>query len=112
MPTPTDGTIEWHDDGHQLCLQIVRSELVISTVLCPHAGEEEAPCRVRQAPCVVTYFIERYGLECNVGVCVPAEYVDIAWSLEGDPDDIDAEAQVWVIPTTDDFFASWRGTQV
>ena len=104
--------LRWHDDGHQLWLQLARDELVIATVLCPHSSAlEPGPCAVRQAPCVVTHFVTRFGLECNVGTCAPEEYLTVAWSLVGDPDELDL-AQVWIIPTTDEVFASWRATQV
>jgi hypothetical protein len=102
--------LRWHDDEHRLWLQLVRSDLVIATTLCPHNGDPEAPCRSRQAACIVQHFIERFGLDCNVGVCAPAEYLDIAWAVVGDKDDLDL-AQVWVIPTSDDVFAAWRATQ-
>lgn len=109
----TGPTLQWHDDGHELWLQLVRDELVIATVLCPHSvdDDEATPaCRVRQAECVVQHFITRFGLECNVGTCAPEEYLTIAWALVGDPDELDL-AQVWIIPTSDDVFASWRATQ-
>lgn len=99
--------LRWHDDGHELWLQLVRNELVVATVLCPH---EEGPCRARQTDCVVRFFIDRFGLECNVGTCAPEERLGIAWAIVGDPDDLDL-AQVWIIPTTDDVYASWRATQ-
>lgn len=45
-----------------------------------------------------------------MGVCAPTERLDIAWALVGDSDDLDS-AQVWIIPTSDDVYASWRITQ-
>lgn len=105
-----DETFKWHDDGHQIWLQIVRSDISVVTVICPHTNDDAAPCRSRQAPCVVQFFVDRFGLECNVGICTPSESIDVAWTLVGDPDDLDL-AQVWVIPTTDDVFASWRTEQ-
>jgi hypothetical protein len=108
MPEPD--ALRWHDDGHQLWLQLVRADLTVATVLCPHATDDDGPCRSRQAECVVRYFIDRFGLECNVGTCAPEEYLDVAWSLVGNADDLDL-AQVWIIPTSDDVFASWRATQ-
>jgi len=107
----TPDQLEWHEDGHELWLQLVRDELVVATTLCPHGGESDAPCRVRQAPCVVQHFVERFGLECNVGVCAPEERLAIAWAVTGDPDELDL-AQVWIIPVTDDVYASWRATQI
>ena len=52
----------------------------------------------------------RFGLECNVGVCEPSPELQIAWSVNGDPHDIDA-CQCWVIPVTDDVFSLWARTQ-
>ena len=106
MSEPSD--LRWHDDGHELWLQLVRSELVVATVLCPHGGTGQ--CSTRQAECVVRFFIDRFGLECNVGVCAPEERLAVAWALVGDSDDLD-NAQVWIIPTSDDVFSSWRATQ-
>lgn len=108
---PADDTVRWHEDGHRLWLQLVRDELVISTVLCPNKGAEQPPCASRQASCVVEHFVNRFGLECNVGVCAPEEMLEVAWTLIGDRDDLDL-AQVWVIPITDDVYASWRSSQV
>lgn len=104
------GELRWHEDGHSLWLQLARSELVVATVVCPNANTDEGECHSRQAPCVVTHFIDRFGLECNVGICPPTERLDIAWALTGDADDLDS-AQVWVIPTADDVYASWRLSQ-
>ena len=109
----TGAELRWHDDGHELWLQLARDELVVATVICPHASnrdDDPGPCRVRQADCVVEHFVTRFGLECNVGTCAPEEYLRVAWSLVGNPDELDL-AQVWIIPTSDDVFASWRATQ-
>ena len=106
MTAQEPDALRWHDDGHQLWLQLVRNELSIATVMCP----DEGSCRVRQAECVVRFFLDRFGLECNVGVCAPEEYLNIAWALVGDPDELDL-AQVWIIPTSDDVYASWRAAQ-
>ena len=108
--TASPGELRWHEDGHSLWLQLVRSELVVATVICPHGSSDEGACKSRQAQCIVTHFIDRFGLECNVGVCAPTERLDVAWALTGDADDLDS-AQVWIIPTSDDVYASWRLSQ-
>lgn len=98
----------WHDDGHSLWLELHRDSVVVLSVFCPGPAKE---CRDRYGACVVAGHIDRYGLECHVGQCPPAEHLPIAWSLQGDIDDPD-ESQVWVISTTDSLFASWRATQM
>ena len=99
----------WHKDSHVIHLQLNKSELRIVGVDCPHT--EDAPCKHPDAPCVVKYFITRFGLECNVGVCAPQETLNVAWTLVGGShQEIDA-CQVWVIPETDEAFAAWIVTQ-
>lgn len=105
-----DDTVLWHDDGHVLWLELNKSEVVVTTVMCPHG--EGAPCRHHRIGCVVQHFIHRYGLECNVGVCPAAEQIPVAWALIGgdiNTQDID-ECQVWVVPTMDDVFSAWAET--
>jgi hypothetical protein len=106
MTNASTDDLVWHDDGHTLWLELNRSELMVLSVLCP-GGEECADSRGR---CVVEWFINRFGLECHVGVCVPEEQVRIAWAIVGDKDEKD-ESQVWVISVTDDLYAAWRSTQ-
>lgn len=107
---PSAEELRWHEDGHRLLLQLARDELIVSTVLCPNRGDDEPECSSRQTSCVVEYFVNRFGLECNVGVCAPEETLEVAWTLVGDRDSLDL-AQVWIIPTTDDVYSSWRATQ-
>lgn len=97
----------WHDDGHRLWLELQRDSIVVLSTFCPGP---EAVCRDRHGHCVVTQFVDRYGLECHVGQCAPDEMLTVAWSLQGDIDDPD-ESQVWVISTTDSLYASWRSAQ-
>lgn len=97
----------WHDDGHSLWLELNRDNVVVLSTFCPGPA---AQCRNRHDRCVVTEHIDRYGLECHVGQCPPAEHLKVAWSLQGDIDDPD-ESQVWVISTTDSLFAAWSSTQ-
>jgi len=106
MQQATDNSLVWHDDGHELWLELNRHELVVLSVSCPGSGE----CADRRGNCVVRWFVDRFGLECHVGVCVPAERVQVAWALVGDPDDKD-ESQVWIISVNDDLFAAWRSVQ-
>jgi hypothetical protein len=103
-------TLRWHEDGHELWLQLVRDELTIATVICPNVNNPDGDCHTRQASCLVTHFLDRFGLECNVGVCAPEERLEVAWTVVGDKDDLDL-AQVWIIPLTDDIYASWRAEQ-
>jgi hypothetical protein len=93
--------MEWHNDGHSLTLQINRTELLILEINCP-GGDE---CSTRHG-CLVKYFVNRFGFECNIGVCVPEETLEICWALVGDPHDIDA-AQLWFVPVKDEVFYAW-----
>jgi hypothetical protein len=101
--------VRWHDDGHRVALELAKNDLVITTMWCPHEGDPSKPCQHRSVGCVVRWFLDRFGLECHVGVCVPAETLTLAWALIGDQYDLDA-AQVWVISTTDDIFGAWAAT--
>jgi hypothetical protein len=101
--------VRWHDDGHRFTLELNRSDVVVTSVFCPHSNDPSKPCRHRSIGCLVEWFLHRFGLECHVGVCPPAEELQVAWALIGDQYDLDA-AQVWVISTTDDIFAAWATT--
>lgn len=98
----------WRDDGHSMFLELNRSEVVITTVMC--TGGTDSPCREnKRIGCLVQHFLGRFGLESNVGVCPAAEQIPIAWAVVGDPSDVDL-CQVWVVPTADDVFAAWAAT--
>lgn len=107
----TDESMEWHDDGHVIHFQLNRNELKILQTDCPHTDAEKKPCHHPDAPCVVRYFMERYGLDCNVGVCVPSGELRIAWSYVGESHKEIENGQVWVIPIDDEAFAAWLITQ-
>lgn len=101
--------VRWHDDGHRVVLELHRSEVNVTTVMCPARGDMTKDCQHSVHGCVVEWFLHRFGLECHVGVCAPAEELEIAWTLVGDRFDLDA-AQVWVISTTDEIFGAWAAT--
>ena len=96
----------WHNDGHEITLRIVKSELLILETKCPHNQDAESPCYDPSYGCVVDWFISRYGLECNAGSCAPEEKIKICWTIQGDRRDIEA-CQVWFMPVTDDVFSAW-----
>lgn len=100
--------IVWHNDGHSINLTINKSNIVVSSVICP--GHEDRACKVGQFTCIVTWFLDVYGLECNVGICEASPTVEIAWSAVGDFDDPQL-CQVWVIPINDEAFSAWLVTQ-
>lgn len=103
--------MRWHDDGHTIFLQLNKSEVRVIAVLCPHAFEQHGPCKHPDAVCVVEWFLLRFGLECNVGVCDPAPEIKVAWSYVGDIAKSLDMGQVWVIPISDEAFAAWLITQ-
>lgn len=99
----------WHDDGHSIWLTLNQSELSIVTIHCPHskgAGE----CWHDEVGCIVTWFLNRFGLECHVGVAPPEEEMRLAWAWSGSRYDLDS-SQVWVMSTRDEFYAAWAVSQ-
>lgn len=99
MNTATDSMV-WHNDGHAMHLRLDKDTLNILQVDCP-GGECCA-----NGECIVTWFLMRFGLECNVGIASPSAIMPIAWTVVGDADDQDL-CQVWVIPIDDEAFAAW-----
>ena len=103
-----EDTTVWHSDGHSIYMVLNRNELEIQVVSCP--GHEGRECQIGKFDCIVDWFLGRYGLDCNVGVCEISSTMEIAWSVQGDTDDIDT-CQVWVIPVADEAFSAWLATQ-
>lgn len=100
-----DLSAEWHTDQHKITLMLSGDEILVSTY-CPN-GKVRGECfNERLNTCVVNYFMDLYGLECNVGVARVEPNMEIAWSLVGDPYDLDA-SQLWVMPVEDTAFSSW-----
>lgn len=106
--TDTQNEMLWHKDGHVIYLQLNKSDVVISYINCP--GHEGRECQVGKFDCVVKYFLELYGLDCNVGTCDCAHELEIAWCAVGDYDEPE-QTQVWIIPVDDEAFAAWLITQ-
>lgn len=107
----TPEILEWHDDGHAMYLVLNREAVAIEAVTCPWSeSNDQAPCYHRQVGCVVQWFLDTYGLDCNVGSVKAAWEVPIAWALQGDGIDLDL-SQVWVLPTEDELYASWAADQ-
>lgn len=98
----------WNVDGHRILLQLNRNELSIQMVMCP--SHESRSCKTNTVECLVTWFLEVYGLDCNVGVSEVSSDMELAWSVQGDVSDPEL-CQVWVIPVADEAFASWLETQ-
>lgn len=107
MTTPTEQMV-WHRDGHVMYLQLNKNDVIISTVICP--GGDDRECLLGKFDCIVKYFLEVYGLDCNVGSCECRPDIEVAWCAVGDFDEPE-QCQVWVIPTDDEAFAAWLVTQ-
>lgn len=108
MSVATDSQMVWYEDGHSLFLELNRSEVVVTAVICPNS--EGSSCRQnRQVGCIVNHFVMRFGLECNVGVCPASDQIPIAWGIAGDIHDVDL-CQVWIVPVTDDVYSAWAST--
>jgi hypothetical protein len=101
--------IFWHKDNHVIHLQLNKSEVSIVHVHCPN--NEDRECRVGKFECIVSWFLDRYGLECNVGICDISSEIEIAWSAVGEDFDDPELCQVWVIPVNDEAFSAWLITQ-
>lgn len=104
MGLVNDSEMLWHNDGHHVSLRLNKSDVEITEIYCPSGRVGE--CHHERVGCVVDYFIDRFGLDCNVGVCSMAESIQICWSLVGDPYDIDS-CQLWFVPLNDDVFQAW-----
>lgn len=97
----------WYNDGHTISVRLEGGRVYISEVGCPEGSED---CINDRVGCVVKYFVNRFGFDCNVGSCDVEPVMEIAWNLAGDQHDIEA-AQVWIIPAKDDAFAAWVSSQ-
>ena len=94
----------WHNDGHELILRIVKSELEIIEIKCPN--DSTGDCWDEKDGCLVKWFISRFGMECNAGSCPAVESMKFCWTIVGDIRNLDA-AQLWFMPTTDETFSAW-----
>lgn len=103
--------ITWNKDGHVVSLQIEKNSLVVTGVYCPHSESENKPCYLTEDGCAVKWFLQVYGLECNVGIVAPSPEIEIAWSIVGNPVEGLGVCQVWVIPVDDEFFSAWAIAQ-
>lgn len=102
--TTTTTDMLWHNDDHEISLRINKSELEIVDIRCPHG--ESGACWEDGVGCLVEWYLTRYGMECNAGVCTAAETIKLCWSLVGDRRNLDA-AQIWFMPVSDETFAAW-----
>ncbi len=96
--------IEWHDDGHVIVLELKQNEVYVTTVMCP----KECKCSHADADCVVTFFVEAYGLDVNVGTCPAAEKIQVAWTFIEKSKDLEG-CQVWITPVDDPLFSAFKG---
>lgn len=94
----------WHNDGHKIQIRINRSEVDIVEVLCPNG--DSGACHSAYEGCLVQWFIDRYGLDCNAGSCPASEFIQICWTVSGDQRDLDS-CQLWFMPVTDETFQAW-----
>jgi len=98
----------WHNDGHRLTLRIVKSELEVLETVCPNGDEGE--CLDSQYGCVVQWFVDRFGMECNAGSCPAESEMEICWTMQGNSRDIES-SQLWFMPVNDDVFSAWLTTK-
>jgi len=101
-----ESELVWNNDGHSVDLRIEKNELIVTGFNCPNS-ETGSECRKHSTECIVEWFVHRFGLECNVGVCEPTSQMKIAWAITGEPQLGFDMCQVWIIPTADEFFSAW-----
>lgn len=94
----------WHNDGHFIVLRINKADLEILEIICPN--KESGDCLNINRECAVQWFIGRYGMDCNGGVCPADRSIQICWTLIGDKNDYES-AQLWFMPLNDDVFQAW-----
>lgn len=102
--------LEWHVDGHRIFLQLNREEVIVTGSKCPFGDENAGKECSHRVGCVVRWFVMRYSLGCNIGVCAPEGEMEIAWAMAGDGVDLDL-SQVWIVPISDPSFSSWLAEQ-
>lgn len=95
----------WHNDGHSIVLRINRADLEILDIICPNQ-ESGGGCMNIHQECAVRWFIGRYGMDCNGGVCPADRQIRICWTLIGDKNDYES-AQLWFMPLNDEVFQAW-----
>ncbi len=103
-PITKEDDVAWNNDGHKITLRLNKADLEVEEVICPH-GDEEGPCN-SQLGCIVSYFINLYALECNIGVCPPEPEMEICWCVQGTFGDIE-NSQLWFVPVNDEVFYAW-----
>lgn len=106
-----DEPIQWHNDGHSVTILLNKSFLEIVSIYCPNNGNSDSSCSHHDVPCVVEYFLQIYGFDCNVGVTIPKETINFAWAFIGEKHKDLGSCQVWVIPSDDEAFSAWITTQ-
>jgi hypothetical protein len=94
----------WHNDGHVIHLKINKSELEVVEVFCPN--EDVGECKNEWYGCVVKWFIDSFGMECNVGSCPALPEMEICWTMSGDGREIET-GQLWFMPLADEVFNAW-----
>jgi hypothetical protein len=94
----------WHNDNHVIHLRVNRSEVEIVQVDCP--SKENSACLQEGHGCVVQYFIDRFGFDCNAGSCPASAEIQICWTIGGNLRDLDS-CQLWFMPITDETFQAW-----
>lgn len=104
MSKQTDIEQIWHNDKHKIVLRINKSDLEVTEVICPDSETKE--CITEDGECIVRWFISRYGMECNGGMCPAQSEIEICWTLVGDIRNPDA-SQLWFMPLSDEIFQAW-----
>jgi len=102
--------LDWHIDGHVISLTLDKSEVKVSSNVCPHGAVSTAECfHVGIQGCIVSYFVTVYELDTNQGTCPAAANIEIAWASSGSKWDIDS-TEFHMIPVSDPVFSDWKNS--
>jgi len=103
MYTMSELEAVWRNDGHEMFVTLRNSECNLEIAACPHRDKPDTDCFSAEADgCIVRWFLDTYGLECNVGIAPAASRMTIAWTRMGG--ETLNDCQVWVMPAEDEAF--------
>lgn len=101
----------WHNDGHEIKVTLEQQHVHVALSECPNNHKPNTACYHEDVNgCVVDYFVELFGIECNVGTAPATNPLPIAWAYVGTSRNLE-KTQVWIIPSNDDAFAAWFDDQ-
>ena len=97
----------WRDDGHVISVRLSENKFIVDLHTCPFEESSEAACYLESIDgCLVRWFIDGYGVDCNVGEVEVVSPMTIAWSKGGSGWEADLY-QIHTISVDDPHFKEW-----